>query len=75
MGWTQLRTAPTPFGEQAWQQGQQILARRGDDPGTEAEIAEAVTTLLDKPERAPDAADKPTTKKRAMVALAQIEFG
>lgn len=66
VGWTHLRGTPTPFGEQAWEQAQQILARRGDDPVTEAEIADAVTTLLDKAEQGPDAAAKPTAAKRAV---------
>lgn len=37
--WTHLRTAPTPFGEATWAQARQLLATRGQDPATEAEIA------------------------------------
>jgi len=35
--WTQLKAAPAPFGEAAWDQARQLLARRGEDPATEAE--------------------------------------
>jgi hypothetical protein len=51
--WTHLRTAPAPFGEQAWDQARKMLARRGQDPATEAEIARAAAALLDKAERGP----------------------
>src|SRR5262249_60191832 len=51
--WTHLRTAPAPFGEQAWDQARKMLARRGQDPVTEAEIARAAAALLDKAERGP----------------------
>jgi putative transposase len=37
--WKHLRTAPVPFGEQAWTHARQLLAARGSDPATEAEIA------------------------------------
>jgi hypothetical protein len=50
--WTHLLTTPVPFGDQAWGQAQQILARRGENPATETEIAGAVATLLDKAEQA-----------------------
>ncbi len=40
--WTHLRTAAAPFGEQAWDHARQMLARRGEDPATETEIAQAV---------------------------------
>ena len=46
--WTHLRTAPAPFGELAWAQARDILARRGTDHATESEIAGAVEALLDK---------------------------
>ena len=39
--WTHLRSAPVPFGEQAWNHARQLLAARGHDPATEAEIAAA----------------------------------
>lgn len=51
--WTHLRTAPAPFGEQAWEHARQMLARRGQDQATEAEIAQAAAALLDKAEQGP----------------------
>jgi hypothetical protein len=59
--WTHLRTGPAPFGEQVWDHARQMLARRGQDPATEAEITQAAHTLLDKAERGPGR-DKPTKK-------------
>lgn len=52
--WTHLRTAPVPFGELTWTHAREILARRGNDPVTEAEIAEAAARLLDTAETGPD---------------------
>jgi putative transposase len=46
--WTQMKAAAVPFGEAAWDQARRLLARRGDDPVTEAEIAQAAAALLDK---------------------------
>ena len=46
--WTHLRTAPAPFGELAWARAREILADRGSDPVTEAEIAAAAADLLDR---------------------------
>ena len=46
--WTHLRTAPAPFGELAWARAREILAGRGSDPVTEAEIAAAAADLLDR---------------------------
>jgi hypothetical protein len=46
--WTHLRTAPAPFGELAWARAREILAARGSDPVTEAEIAAAAADLLDR---------------------------
>jgi hypothetical protein len=46
--WTHLRTAPAPFGELTWSHARQILASRGSDPVTEAEIAAAAADLLDR---------------------------
>jgi len=72
--WTHLRSAPAPFGDQAWKQAQQIVARRGTDPATESEIADAVTTLLDKAEQGPDTSKKapkkstPTKRDRRVAA-------
>ena len=65
--WTHLRNTPTPFGEAAWSQAREILSRRGSDPVTETEIAEAVEALLDKaehgPESTPASSPKPKTTK------------
>ena len=51
--WTHLRTAPVPFGEQAWNHARQLLAARGSDPATEAEIAAAAADLLDRAGKGP----------------------
>ena len=51
--WTHLRTAPVPFGEQAWNHARQLLAARGSDRATEAEIAAAAADLLDRAEKGP----------------------
>jgi hypothetical protein len=59
--WTHLRTAPTPFGEAAWAQAREVLARRGTDHATESEIAGAVEALL---ERAGHGPAKPGPAKR-----------
>jgi putative transposase len=58
--WTHLATTPVPFGEQAWAKARQILARRGQNNPTEAEIAAAVNALLDKAEAGP----QPTRRRR-----------
>ena len=39
------------FGEQAWEHARKVLARRGQDPVTEGEIARAAAALLDGPSR------------------------
>ena len=52
--WTHLRGAPAPFGDQAWDHGRRLLARRGQDRATEQEITDAVAALLDRAERGPD---------------------
>jgi hypothetical protein len=52
--WKHLRTAPVPFGEQAWNHARQLLAARGSDPATEAEIAAAAADLLDRAEKGPE---------------------
>jgi putative transposase len=49
--WTHLRTAPVPFGEQAWNHARKLLAARGSDRATEAEIAAAAAELLDRAEK------------------------
>lgn len=64
VAWTHLRSAPTPFGEQAWTQAQQILARRGHNPVTETEIAAAVSDLLDTAEHGPHEPIKPVKTRR-----------
>jgi transposase InsO family protein len=51
--WKHLRTAPAPFGEQAWNHARQLLAARGSDPATEAEIAAAAANLLDRAGQGP----------------------
>ena len=51
--WTHLRAGPAPFGEQAWDHARQMLARRGQDRATEAEIAQAAAALMDKAEQGP----------------------
>ena len=61
--WTHLRSAPVPFGEATWTQARVLLAARGDDPVTEAEIAAAAAHLLDTAERGPDTPDKARTAK------------
>jgi putative transposase len=52
--WTHLRTAPVPFGEQAWNHARQLLASRGSDPATEAEIAAAAAGLLNRAGNGPE---------------------
>lgn len=52
--WTHLHHAPVPFGELAWDHARRVLAKRGADPATEAEIAAAATALLDRAEHGPD---------------------
>jgi putative transposase len=51
--WKHLRTAPVPFGEQAWNHARQLLAARGGDPAAEAEIAAAAADLLGRAGRGP----------------------
>jgi putative transposase len=51
--WTHLRTGPVPFGELVWAHARQIVAARGTDPVTEAEIAAAAADLLDRAEKGP----------------------
>jgi putative transposase len=46
--WTHLRTAPAPFGELTWARAREVLADRGSDPVTEAQIAAAAADLLDR---------------------------
>jgi putative transposase len=51
--WTHLRTVPVPFGELIWAHARQIVAARGTDPVTEAEIATAAADLLGRAEKGP----------------------
>ena len=64
VAWTHLNSCPTPFGEQAWAQARDVLARRGGDPTSEAERAAAVSALLDKAERGPDHTGRARTTPR-----------
>jgi putative transposase len=68
--WTHLRTGPAPFGEQAWDHARQLLARRGQDPATEAEIAQAAQALLDKAEHGPGRG-KPTRRDQRVAGRAR----
>ncbi|MEV2226914.1 Mu transposase C-terminal domain-containing protein, partial [Nocardia vinacea] len=52
--WTHLRTTPVPFGELAWQHARELLARRGQDAVTEAEIAHTAAELLDRAGKGPN---------------------
>jgi len=61
-----LRTAPAPFGELAWQHARTVLAQRGRDEATEAEIAQAAAALLDRAEQGPAAGA--TSKRDLRVA-------
>jgi putative transposase len=61
--WRHLRSAPAPFGELAWQHAREILARRGQDQATEAEIAQAASDLLDRARRGPENGDEPMTRR------------
>ena len=45
--WTHLHTGPVPFGDLAWEQAQRMLARRGINDPTEAEIAQAASDLAE----------------------------
>lgn len=56
--WKHLRTAPVPFGETAWAHARELLANRGADPTTEAEIATAAAELLTRAETGPAPTDQ-----------------
>jgi len=67
--WTHLRSTPVPFGELAWDHARQMLADRGADPATEAEIAAAATALLDRAGHGPEpSASDPTSRRSRRVA-------
>ncbi|OBG34389.1 integrase [Mycobacterium alsense] len=51
--WTHLRSHPVPFGELVWQHARSVLAQRGCDQATEAEIARAADDLLDRAAQGP----------------------
>jgi putative transposase len=74
--WTHLRAAPAPFGEQAWDHARQVLARRGQDQATEAEIARAAAALLDKAGQGPARGREARRDRKAGArARAAIEAG
>ncbi|MEU4234849.1 Mu transposase C-terminal domain-containing protein [Nonomuraea sp. NPDC026600] len=62
--WTHLKSAPIPFGEQAWDHGRRVLAERGNRNPTEVEITQAVNELLTKAGRGPDQPDSKLKKTR-----------
>jgi putative transposase len=66
--WKHLNSAPAPFGELAWKHAREILARRGQDQATEAEIAQAASDLLDRAGRGPGTGDPPLTRRDRRVA-------
>lgn len=63
--WTHLRTHPVPFGDSVWQHARTVLAQRGQDQATEAEIARAADELLDRAAQGP-AASRVEFKDRRM---------
>jgi hypothetical protein len=67
--WKHLHSAPTPFGELAWNHALARLRERGENP-TEPEIAAAVTTLLDRAAHGPDQPrqGKPSKRDRRVAA-------
>jgi len=62
--WKHLRSTPAPFGELAWQHARAVLARRGQDTATEAEIAAAASALLDKAGHGPGPVPDQTARDR-----------
>jgi putative transposase len=70
--WTQLKAAAVPFGEAAWEHARRLLARRGQDPATEQEIAQAAAALLDKAERPASGETMPSKKDRRAAARARV---
>jgi putative transposase len=61
--WRHLSSAPVPFGELAWEHARQVLARRGQDRPTEAEITEAVNQLLTRADQGPAPPDTAKDRK------------
>ena len=71
--WTHLRTTPIPFGEGVWQQARVVLANRGQDKPTEAELARAASDLLDRAASGPPAdADKSDAKQRRVAGRNRV---
>ena len=71
MPWTQLKAAAVPFGEAAWEHARRLLARRGEDPATEQEIAQAAAALLDKAEHPSASGTTPSRKDWRAAARAR----
>ena len=69
--WTQLKAAAVPFGEAAWDQARRLLARRGEDPATEQDLARAAAALLDKAEHTAAGESSPSKKDRRAAARAR----
>ncbi len=69
--WTQLKSAAVPFGEATWDHARRLLARRGESPATEQEIAKAAAALLDRAEQATAAGGGPAKKDRRAAARAR----
>lgn len=68
LNWTHLRATPTPFGDLAWKHARDILAQRGQDDATEAEIAQAAADLLDRAGNGPDTTgSEPSKRDRKVV--------
>ena len=59
--WKHLNSVPAPFGELAWDHARQQLAAQGRQ-ATEAEIAQAVSALLQRADRGPAPDGEPTNK-------------
>ncbi len=75
VAWTHLRSAPVPFGEMAWDHARKLLADRGGDPATEAEIAQAAAKLLDRAERGPAGGDRQSIKDRKVAGRTRATAG
>jgi putative transposase len=69
--WTQLKATAAPFGEAAWDHARRLLARRGEDPATEQEIAQAAAALLDKAEHTAASGSSPSKHDRRAAARAR----
>jgi hypothetical protein len=69
--WTQLKAAPAPFGEAAWDHARRLLGRRGEDPATEQEITRAAAALLDRAGHQRTGDSKPSKKDQRAAARAR----